>query len=113
MNANMDYIRISRTAPGERESTGFKSAPILRLPTCQSRFERLGLDAERAGTVCHGCQFNLEDGCPNTRAWSLDGGSIKPICEAETLVYCRHYDCGCDLCENFLSGMPIPPAGLR
>ena len=83
---------------------------ILRLPTCQNRFARLGIDAERNGTVCQGCRYDLYEGCPNTRAWSLDAltGHIKPICKAEDLVYCKHYDCGCDLCANFHYGTPVP-----
>ena len=85
--------------------------PVLRLPRCQEFFERLGLDEDRAGTVCQGCQFSLEEGCPNTRAWSLDrDGGVKPACGAQDLVYCKHYDCGCDHCANYLYGTPIPMA---
>ena len=82
----------------------------LRWPVCQDRFERLDLDSDREGTVCRGCLFDLRDGCPNTRAWSLDCEGIKPVCEAGDLVYCRHYDCGCDLCANFHGGVPLPLA---
>jgi len=83
----------------------------LRQPVCQNRFARLGLDTERAGTVCQGCRYNLDEGCPNTRAWSFDAetGTIKPVCHPEDLVYCKHYDCGCDLCANILYGTPLPP----
>lgn len=89
-----------------------KLRPTLRLPACQMRFERNALDAGRTGTVCQGCRHDLHYGCPNTRAWALDArtGGVKPLCNAEDLVYCRHYDCGCDLCANFLQGTPMPSA---
>lgn len=94
----------------EREQQTPRPIPMLRQPICQNRFTRLGLDMERAGTVCQGCRYNLKQGCPNTRAWSLDAetGTIKPVCNPETLVYCKHYDCGCDLCANALYGTPLP-----
>ena len=86
-------------------------APMLRLPRCQELFERLELDKDRNGTVCQGCQFRLAEGCPNTRAWSLDRmGGVKPVCGEKDLVYCKHYDCGCDHCANFKDGTPVPLA---
>ena len=104
------YLRLS-----ELETERGRTTPVLRWPTCQARFARLGLDTERAGTVCQGCRHDLEAGCPNTRAWSLDAvsGEVKPVCAAGALVYCRHYDCGCDLCANFVSGTPLPLAARR
>jgi hypothetical protein len=102
-----------RTGPRLLELKELRSdrAPVLRLPRCQELFERLGLDVERGGTVCQGCRYSLEDGCPNTRAWSLDRfGDVKPVCQAKDLVYCKHYDCGCDHCANYLQGTPMPLA---
>ena len=103
---NRHYLNIAIERSADTERTAG-----LRWPVCQDRFERLSLDEDRVGTVCRGCLFDLKDGCPNTRAWSLDArGGIKPVCEAEDLVYCRHYDCGCDLCANFHGGVPLPLA---
>ena len=93
------------------EAQRSERAPVLRMPRCQTLFAHLGLDTEREGTVCQGCKYNLEEGCPNTRAWSLDrAGGVKPVCRAEDLVYCKHYDCGCDHCANYLQGTPLPMA---
>jgi hypothetical protein len=97
------------------QETEVRTVPPLRWPTCQARFERFGLDMERVGTVCQGCRYDLSAGCPNIRAWSLDAqsGEIMPVCAPGDLFYCRHYDCGCDLCANFVSGTPLPLAARR
>ena len=106
----MDY---DKRATGSVSASGSNPLKLtLRWPLCQNRFERLGLDAVRSNTVCRGCREDLQSGCSNTRAWSLDAdtGEVKPNCSEHDLVYCRHYDCGCDLCANFISGVPVPLA---
>jgi hypothetical protein len=101
------YLALPRPNHSFEEREG--QPPVLRVPRCQNLFEHLGLDTERAGTFCQGCRFRLENGCPNTRAWRLDReAGVKPLCREEDLVYCRHYDCGCDHCANYLRGTPLP-----
>ncbi|MEP6754467.1 MAG: hypothetical protein ABJA67_03115 [Chthonomonadales bacterium] len=75
---------------------------MLRIPVCQTRVGEQNLDAARHKTVCEGCQFDINDGCPNTRVWKMTRAG-KPVsnCKPEDLVYCRHYDCGCDECVKF------------
>lgn len=112
MNEQLNRLKTQHPPQPEEQKLTLRQerSPILRWPVCQNRFERLNLDAGRGGTVCQGCRYDLREGCPNTRAWSLDGktGEVKAICEPEALVYCRHYDCGCDLCANYLNGTPLP-----
>lgn len=95
----------------EKPAPAGRPLPVLRWPICQNRLQRLGIDRKRAGTVCQGCRHDIEEGCPNTRVWSVNAETgVVTMCRAEDLVYCKHYDCGCGLCASFLFQNPVPLA---